>query len=82
MLSGLPCFTEFKLQSCLGSGKFDICWYIGLASALDLFVVLSPGALGRSDALLEGLWDLVNMWEFPKIRGTVFWGPYNKDPTI
>ena len=22
-------------------------------------------------------------WEFPKIRGTVFWGPYiNKDPTI
>ena len=20
--------------------------------------------------------------EFPKIRGTVFWGPYNKDPTI
>ena len=22
------------------------------------------------------------VWEFPKIRGTVFWGPYNKDPTI
>ena len=21
-------------------------------------------------------------WEFPKIRGTLFWGPYNKDPTI
>ena len=21
-------------------------------------------------------------WEFPRIRGTVFWGPYNKDPTI
>ena len=21
-------------------------------------------------------------WEFPKIRGTSFWGPYNKDPTI
>ena len=19
---------------------------------------------------------------FPKIRGTLFWGPYNKDPTI
>ena len=19
--------------------------------------------------------------EFPKIRGTLFWGPYNKDPT-
>ena len=23
-----------------------------------------------------------SMWEFPKIRGTLFWGPYNKDPTI
>ena len=21
------------------------------------------------------------MWEFPKIRGTSFGGPYNKDPT-
>ena len=21
-------------------------------------------------------------WEFPKTRGTLFWGPYNKDPTI
>ena len=20
-------------------------------------------------------------WEFPKIRGTLFWGPYTKDPT-
>ena len=22
------------------------------------------------------------VWEFPKIRCTLFWGPYNKDPTI
>ena len=22
------------------------------------------------------------IWEFPNIRGTVFWGPYKKDPTI
>ena len=21
-------------------------------------------------------------WELPKIRGTLFWGPYKKDPTI
>ena len=21
-------------------------------------------------------------WEFPKIGGTLFWGPYNRDPTI
>ena len=24
----------------------------------------------------------VRMWEFPRIRGTLFGGPYNKDPTI
>ena len=22
------------------------------------------------------------IWEFPKIRGTLFWGPYNNEPTI
>ena len=21
-------------------------------------------------------------WEFPELRRTLFWGPYNKDPTI
>ena len=21
------------------------------------------------------------IWEFPSFRGTLFWGPYNKDPT-
>ena len=25
---------------------------------------------------------LVGIWELPKTRGTSFWGPYNKDPTI
>ena len=24
----------------------------------------------------------VEAWEFPKIRGTIFWGPYKKDPSI
>ena len=24
----------------------------------------------------------IHTWEFPKIRGTLFRGPYNKDPTI
>ena len=37
------------------------------------------------------LWDLrsqleslrlLGIWEFPKIRGTLFWGPEKKDPTI
>ena len=22
------------------------------------------------------------MWEFPKMRGTLFWVPYNRDPII
>ena len=22
------------------------------------------------------------IWEFPKIRGTLIWGPYNENPTI
>ena len=24
----------------------------------------------------------MGIWEFPKIWGTLFWGPYDKDPTI
>ena len=31
--------------------------------------------------LCERLRDM-HIWEFPKIRGTLSWGPYNKDPTI
>ena len=30
--------------------------------------------------LLEDVWIAIR--EFPKIGGTLFWGPYNKDPTI
>ena len=37
--------------------------------------------------LLHSLFGSVSraskIWEFPKIGGTLlFWGPYNKDPTI
>ena len=31
---------------------------------------------------LRGYYGIIIIWEFPKIRGTLFWGPYNKDPTI
>ena len=24
----------------------------------------------------------VSIWDLPKQRGTLFWGPYHKDPTI
>ena len=29
-----------------------------------------------------GVTGVQEIWEFPKIRSTLFWGPYNKDPTI
>ena len=37
----------------------------------------------RKDSLVLGWeWGNAPIWEFPKIRGTLFWGPYYKDPTI
>ena len=29
-----------------------------------------------------GSGGLEAIWEFPKIRGTLFWCPYNRDPAI
>ena len=43
-------------------------WVFGVGFGVFVFGVL--GGLG------------FRVWEFPKIRGTLFWGPYNKDPTI
>ena len=31
---------------------------------------------------LAGLGGSKAIWDFPKIRATLFWGPYNKDPTM
>ena len=40
--------------------------------------------MSRSDVSASfgcvGRWT--HKWEFSKISGTVFWGPYNKDPPI
>ena len=36
--------------------------------------------LGREWGNLEC--TVGTFWDFPKLRGTLFWGPYNKDPTI
>ena len=38
--------------------------------------VLSPGHLQHLENLMN------TIWKFPKIRGTLLWGPYNKDPTV
>ena len=36
----------------------------------------------RASEIRASVWGLGFVWEFPKSRGTLFWGPYNKDPTI
>ena len=40
----------------------------------------SRGLQGFDGGLHRGCVRLI--WEFPKIGGTLFWAPYNKDPTI
>ena len=53
----------------------------GFYSSLGFKVGLGKGGLGSA------LWPFLRdsrskIWEFPKIWGTLFWGPYNRDPTI
>ena len=36
----------------------------------------------RSSFRFSALVYMRPIWEFGKMRGTLFWGPYNKDPTI
>ena len=31
---------------------------------------------------VQGSASMGHRWEFPIIRSTLFWGPFNKDPTI
>ena len=47
-------------------------WTMGLADFQDLFWPLGQGRI----------FPVKEIWEFPKIGGTLFWCPYNKDPTI
>ena len=82
-------------QFCLGS--LD-AWWIRLVCRAILRITLSlspstfPPSLTNSLPLtrnfpapgaLASLQQIPSiMWEFPKIGGTLFWGPYNKNPTI
>ena len=51
-----------------------------------LFLVLCRGPTTREgESVLFGplsSFRHASIWDFPKIRGTLFWGPYSKDPTI
>ena len=52
--------------------------YVGSSVEGSRFRVEAVGS--RGGAGLE--YCTTHIWEFPKIRGTLFWGPYNKDPTV
>ena len=57
---------------------------LGGASALrcvDAVTAVQAAAQGLEVAGLQ-TWILQPVWEFPKILGTLFWGPNSKDPTI
>ena len=38
--------------------------------------------LAGEEGFVFGVLRLRAIWEFPKMRGTLYWGPYNKDPAI
>ena len=49
-----------------------------VSAVLKLWNAVRAKAASRSLLLVA----VVKIWEFPKMRGTLLWGPYNKDPTI
>ena len=40
-----------------------------------------PSSSGKAHRAAETVFLKETNWEFPKIRGTLIWGPYNQDPT-
>ena len=43
--------------------------------------ILQAGPCRRDFGAISGPYATY-IWEFPKIRGTLFWGPFSQDPTI
>ena len=44
-----------------------------------------PQVVGTWTLRVRGLWSrwvAFDKWGFPKIGGTLFWGPYNEDATV
>ena len=74
-----------KFRTCVLLHSCFAAWEFGRASG-DLFATLWVSGFGwwRSVGLRADIWaeGLMSIWEFPKIRGTLIGGPYNKDPTI
>ena len=44
--------------------------------------VVGPGSVAPDVEAGASCERMTAKWEFPKIRGTLIWGPDNKDPTI
>ena len=40
------------------------------------------GRCGPRGFVVEGFWAFVYIWDFPKIRGTLFWGPLFSETPI
>ena len=62
------------------------CW---VSSVYGLGNTCGRGLLGKRSWWIRGTIQNTGanslpapIWEFPKIRGTLLWGPYNKAPTI
>ena len=45
-------------------------------------ITLGLNSLGFLQGFLQPPQDLTLLWELPKIKGALCWGPYNKDPTL
>ena len=50
--------------------RFRVFWHLGFSGFRLQFL-----SFGASEGMLQSIWG------FPKIRGTLSWGTYNKDPT-
>ena len=64
-------------------GVLNIILVFQIRSTLVPFMIAPCGCRphGTLKGTLEGAFHTF-IWEFPKIRGTLFWGPYHKHPTI
>ena len=52
------------------------------AYLLDLITNMEPSASTVAPKTKDPRLNPNPTWEFPKIRGALFWGPSNKDPSI
>ena len=60
-----------------GGVNDDVLWFrVSARGVWGSKLAEGPRAVGACDI------PIVTIWEFPKMRGTLVWGPYNKDPTI